>query len=207
MRPGWIQRVRMVPEVARVLFQLAEEEDLWASRPCQAPLHLLWEGCRHDLDWYLAGESRIRVHAVADICRWLHGCQYLSGQALFREPDFWQHPVTFEQIRRGDCEDHALWAWRRLLDLGLPAELCVGHRLGTDGTAGGHAWTVFREGETEYLLESVAKYRRGTLQPLASVRHAYVPYLSLGGDRGLKLYRGYLEQRSVGQRRDPGPVP
>jgi hypothetical protein len=202
MRPGWIERLRMLPEVARVLRQLGEEDDVWAFRPCQAPLHLLWEGCRHDLDWYLSGESRIQVRTVPDVCRWLRGCQYLSDQALFREPDFWQHPATFEQIRRGDCEDHALWAWRKLLDLGLPAELCVGHRLGIDGTAGGHAWTLFRENETEYLLESVAKYRRGTLQPLEAVRHAYVPYFSLTGDRGLKLYRGFLESVDLRRARE-----
>src|SRR5690348_3236184 len=46
-------------------------------------------------------------------------CEYVRDPV--HERDFWQHPKTFEQLRKGDCEDHALWAWRKLTELGISA--------------------------------------------------------------------------------------
>ena len=42
---------------------------------------------------------------------WLLGCVYARDRDLFRNPDYWQHPCNFEGLRKGDCEDFALWAW------------------------------------------------------------------------------------------------
>ena len=67
------------------------------------------------------------VKSLQEICEWLVGCDYADDEAFFNEPDFWQHPVMFEQTRKGDCEDHALWAWRKLVELGFEAELVRGH--------------------------------------------------------------------------------
>jgi predicted transglutaminase-like cysteine proteinase len=33
-----------------------------------------------------------------------------------------EHPGAFERRRRGDCEDFALWAWRKLAEVGVDAE-------------------------------------------------------------------------------------
>jgi hypothetical protein len=62
--------------------------------------------------WYFEGESVVVVRSLGEVCEWLAQCQYHPDEDLFNEPDFWQHPRTFEHLRKGECEDHALWAWR-----------------------------------------------------------------------------------------------
>jgi hypothetical protein len=58
---------------------------------------------------------------------------------LFGEADFWQHPSTFERLRTGDCEDFAVWAWRKLIELGYDVDLVAGGVFGTASwTAGTH---------------------------------------------------------------------
>ncbi|HXW05204.1 MAG TPA: hypothetical protein VD833_08230 [Vicinamibacterales bacterium] len=76
--------------------------------------------------WYYEGQRTVQVGTVDDVCRWLAECQYLSDDELFNETDFWQHPRTFENLCKGDCEDHALWAWTKLVEFGHQAELFVG---------------------------------------------------------------------------------
>jgi len=71
----------------------------------------------------LRGQSTVCVNDIAAICEWLADCEYVRDPV--HERDFWQHPKTFEQLRKGDCEDHALWAWRKLTELGIPAEFYV----------------------------------------------------------------------------------
>src|SRR5205085_1473130 len=66
--------------------------------------------------WYFEGQSAVTVGSVDDVCEWLLECEYVHDPELFHEPDFWQHPRTFERLRKGDCEDHALWAWRKLVE-------------------------------------------------------------------------------------------
>ena len=77
----------------------------------------------------------------------------------FGVDDVWQHPCEFERLRQGDCEDYALWAWRKLVELGVDAELVSGRWDVTREDAGHHAWVVYREGGSEFLLESVARTR------------------------------------------------
>jgi predicted transglutaminase-like cysteine proteinase len=112
---------------------------------------------------------------------WLLGCDYASDDALFRERDFWQHPLTFEQLRRGDCEDHALWGWRKLVELGLDAELVIGRTIADDARAVAHAWVLYRDGSERYLLDSVCRSREHALLPLASCAHRYLPEWSVDG--------------------------
>lgn len=126
------------------------------------------------------------MSSLDEIQDWLLQCEYARDEALFNESDFWQHPRTFEQLRRGDCEDHALWAWRKLVELGLEAELVSGTVLrGGDGdgmpSRGAHVWVLLRRGDETIVFETVAKTRERMLRPLASVRDRYRP--EFGVDR------------------------
>ena len=91
------------------------------------------DGARHGFEWVFEGASAVDVSSVDDILEWLRGCRYETDESLFVESDFWQHPRTFEQFKRGDCEDFALWAWRKLVELGLDASLIIGRRIPPGG--------------------------------------------------------------------------
>jgi hypothetical protein len=202
--------VRMLLPLARLAWHYLDEEDVWVRLPHQVPLELLGGGCTKELGWYLRGETRIHPGSVDGICRWLRRCEYVHDQDLFNTADFWQHPTTFEQIRRGDCEDHALWAWRKLREIGLPAEFFVGRWLAEGEPAEGlHAWVVFQERGEEHLLECVSKERRGMAQPLHRVRNDYVPHFSVDGDLRLSMYGGFVQylQRRSGRPKPPPAGP
>src|SRR5262245_8607739 len=85
---------------------------------------------------YFAGASSLSIKTLNELCEWLLGCRYVDRQDVFENPELWQHPLQFERRRDGDCLCHALWAWRKLLELGYRAELLVGEMKRTDGTWG-----------------------------------------------------------------------
>ena len=142
-------------------------------------------GSRKPFSWYFEGQSTVTVKDVDGICEWLAGCQYVHDSELFREPDYWQHPLTFEQLRKGDCEDHALWAWRKMVELGLAAEFYVGQWRTNGERTGFHAWVVFERNGTTFLLEPVIKDIGRMVRPLAEARLDYVPHFSV--DRRFKM--------------------
>jgi len=90
--------------------------------------------------------------------------------SLFRESDYWQHPHTFEQLRRGDCEDFALWAWRKLIEIGIDADLVIGRRVPPQSENSRHAWILFRRGGDEFLFEPVLCHRERSeaVRPVSS---------------------------------------
>ena len=108
-------------------------------------------------------------------------CQYVSDLELFHERDFWQHPRVFERLKRGDCEDFALWAWRKLAELGIDAELCVGRMTCDDRPelARQHAWVVYRVNGTAFLFEPAARTPTRMIRPLADVMDEYVPHFAV----------------------------
>ncbi len=168
------------------------------------PLHAFGEGATRPFQWYLDGPSRVTVNSIEDVLSWLMDCQYVTDVELFRERDFWQHPATFEQLRRGDCEDHALWAWARLVALGIDAEFVCGgtRRLGTI-RPGGHAWVTYRKDREIYLLESVAKAPEQILRPLSEVKDYYVPQCSVNAGLTTFAYGGLIARARYRRRRRP----
>jgi hypothetical protein len=136
-------------------------------------------GSRKPFSWYFEGQSTVIVKDLDGICEWLTGCQYMHDSDLFREPDYWQHPLTFEQLRKGDCEDHALWAWRKMVELGFAADFYVGQWLTNGERTGFHAWVVFETNGSTFLLEPVIKDVNGLVRPLAEARLDYVPHFSV----------------------------
>ncbi len=109
-------------------------------------------GCKNDWPWFFEGSSVVEVSSLKDVFDWLHGCEYIGDQELFNESDFWQHPVTFENLRKGDCEDHAPWAWRKLVEMGVPAEFVVGRMKSESDSR--HAWVMYEKGGETLLLEA-----------------------------------------------------
>jgi hypothetical protein len=170
------------------------DEDIWRKTKHNLPKEAYGQGNQHDWDWYLEGHSTVKVKSAKEIVDWLRGCEYVGDIALFNEEDFWQHPVTFENLRKGDCEDHALWAWRKLKELGIPAEFVCG-RSGPASSRGNHAhaWVHLELSGQQCLMETVADKQHRMTFPLDEVRRNYCPAFSV--DTNLKTYRygGFME--------------
>ena len=47
----------------------------------------------------------IRCNSMAELGKFLTGCEYVSDKELFGKEDFWQPPEDFEKRRQGDCQD------------------------------------------------------------------------------------------------------
>jgi hypothetical protein len=149
------------------------------------------DGAHHDFDWVFEGESATLVTSLDDILEWLAGCRYETDTSLFRESDYWQHPYTFEQLKRGDCEDFALWAWRKLVELGIDADLVIGRRVPPGAENSRHAWILFRDGDDEYLFEPVIRDRAVAVRRVSTVRTEYIPEFGVSRDRRRFLFAGY----------------
>jgi len=176
--------------------------DPWQRLPYEAPLDVYGDGARHGFDWVFEGDSTIAIESLDDILDWLATCQYETDASLFREADYWQHPHTFEQLRRGDCEDFALWAWRKLVELGIDADLVIGRRVPPGSENSRHAWILFRDGEDEFLFEPIVRDRQNAVRRIATVRSEYIPEFGVARNRSRFLFAGYayfLQNRHLGK--------
>jgi hypothetical protein len=181
----------LVQPIVGLLLRIIPKRDPWTRVARGVPLGLYGAGSRRDFGWYLEGESTVRIGSIEEIQDWLLACEYVDDRELFNEQDFWQHPRTFEHLRRGDCEDHALWAWRKLVELGVDAELVSGRQLADDDRTG-HVWVMFTHGGETLLFETVAKSKHAMFRRLDEVRHVYRPEVSVDGRRQRFAYHGYL---------------
>jgi hypothetical protein len=151
-------------------------------------------GSRQDFSLYFEGESCVPVASIDEIVAWLLGCEYVSDVVLFDKRDHWQHPSVFEQLRRGDCEDFALWAWRKLVEIGIEAEFQVG-RVVCDRQPGAdrqHAWVVYRVESTDFLFEPAAREPTQMIRPLAEAMDRYVPYFAVNREFGTAAFAGCM---------------
>lgn len=126
------------------------------------------------------------------MCDWLLACEYLHDEALFNDADFWQHPTTFEHLRKGDCEDHALWAWRKLVELGFEAELISGTWQPQGSEPGGHVWVRFRNEDVEFILETVGRARARMVRPFAEAKGEYTPHAGVDHTFQHYAYVGFM---------------
>ena len=137
---------RVLGKILRPLFRrvvgLFRISDPWERLEINVPLSAYGAGARRDFREYLGGQSIVPVTSVEDIQSWLLGCSYERDEVLFAETDFWQHPVTFERLRAGDCEDFSLWAWRKLVELKHDVDFVAGYTLESGRLAGRHAWLL-----------------------------------------------------------------
>ncbi len=185
----------MFERLRRVFARVLPPTDPWERISYDVPLGAYGPGNEHDFSWYLQGESHVSVGNVLELQEWLLGCAYVRDTALFHKGDYWQHPSLFERLRRGDCEDHALWAWRKLIELGIDAELVSGRMLESNGgrsKAGSHVWVLFRQDGETFLLEATAKSRDRMLRRFEEARAEYLPAVGVDRERKRFAYNGLL---------------
>ena len=85
------------------------------------------------------------------------------------------------ELRRGDCEDFALWAWRKLAEVGIDAEFYVGRVICEDRPERDrqHAWVVYRLDGTAFLFEPAAQIPSQMIRPLTDAMGEYVPHFAV----------------------------
>lgn len=188
----------------RLLLHTIPLDDPWRRYPHPVPLHRFGQGARHDFGWYFEGESQVEVGSLAEIQTWLLGCRYRRDGDLFHEADFWQHPRTFERLRQGDCEDFALWAWRKLVRLGFEAEFVAGHRRHRRGPAEPHAWVLFRREGQLHVFEAVAREAERMVRPLAAVHERYAPEVAVDARLQRYVFAAYYRRLRARQRPTAG---
>jgi predicted transglutaminase-like cysteine proteinase len=179
--PGLFRRI--LSRFARVASTLHLAESPWHRVAVTVPAKAFGPGSRRHFSHYLDGESSVRIATIDEMVAWLLDCQYVRDVDLFKEGDLWQHPTAFEALRRGDCEDFALWTWRKLGEVGIEAEFFVGRvRCGADAASDRqHAWVIYRHNGDEFVFEPAAKSRDRMIRLLDEARDDYVPHFAVDG--------------------------
>jgi hypothetical protein len=159
------------------------DDSPWERIPIDVPATAFGPGSQCQFVHYFEGDSLVAVSSIDDIIAWLQTCEYASDVDQFHERDVWQRPSDFERLRRGDCEDFALWAWRKLIEIGVDAEFFVGRVVcGADRSAARqHAWIVYRTDDEVYLFEPAAGDRLCMIQPWSAVKDDYIPHFAVNG--------------------------
>jgi len=172
---------RVLLPFVRFAAHLVTPESAWERVPMAVPEGAFGPGSHEPFASYFEGTSSIAVQSIDHIVAWLQSCEYVSDLEQFHERDLWQHPTAFEARRRGDCEDFALWAWRKLAELGVDAEFCVGRVICDErpGVNRQHAWVIYRIAGTTYLFEPAARTPSTTIRPLIEAMNDYVPYFAV----------------------------
>ncbi len=156
-------------------------DSAWERLTISVPAKAFGPGSVQPFAEYFQGQSSVRVASIDDIVAWLQTCEYAADIERFHERDHWQHPGTFEQTRQGDCEDFALWTWRKLAEVGIDAEFYVGRLIceGRPEIGRQHAWVVYHVGGTGYLFEPAARTRSEMICPLDDAMGRYVPHFAV----------------------------
>jgi hypothetical protein len=172
---------RLLSPFVRAAVHLVTPESAWERVPMAVPPTAFGAGSTTPFADYFDGPSSVSVQSVDDIVAWLQCCEYVSDLDQFHERDLWQHPGAFELLRRGDCEDFALWTWRKLAEIGIDAEFYVGRVICDDRPEidRQHAWVVFRVGDTAYLFEPAARTASRMIRPLVDAMCEYVPHFAV----------------------------
>jgi hypothetical protein len=127
---------------------------------------------------------------LSDLRRFLAGCEYVSDEVQFGERDYWQPPEQFEESKKGDCEDFALWAWRQLLHMKYPARFALGS---ASRYGDGHAWVTFQRDGKTYLLEPLSWPLGLTLPRLSILK--YKPRFSMSWDGSKVSYFEHTDRK------------
>lgn len=183
---------RLQRQIFKFIVPFVPDGDQWERLGVRAPLHNYGSGARLDFKQYLTGESIVTVSTFAEIREWLSHCYYLSDEVLFNERDFWQHPSAFEQLRAGDCEDHAIWAWRKMLELGMDADLVAGYCVTNGELDGRHAWIVYHEDGKAYVYEPALGIHESAVRSLDIAKADYIPEFGVDRYATRFTYAGYV---------------
>jgi hypothetical protein len=126
---------------------------------------------------YLNHPLSIDCGSIPEVAAFLLQCKYVSDQEQFNKPDYWMPPQEFEQRKKGDCDDFALWTWRQLMAMGCQCRFVVG-RAGRYGD--GHASVTLEEKDINFLVEPLMVWLGQTFPSLSTVR--YEPRVSVEWD-------------------------
>jgi hypothetical protein len=196
--PGLLRKAfKGTTDYLRLVSFFSDHADPWERLQMQVSARTFGLASESEFWTYLDGPSRVPARSVEEVCAWLRDCEAIDDQTLFLQPDFWQHPAAFEQLRRGDCEDHALWAWRQLHRLGLQTFFMAGLWRNIP-----HTWVTYHRAGTEYLIETTAKSGEMT-RPLDGARAFYCPALAVDNQCRTYVYQGY-QRFKVGMARSHG---
>ena len=203
--PGTLRRLSS--PLIRLAARLIGRESAWQRLEMPIPPGAFGPGSERPFAQYFEGESTVRVASIDDIVAWLQTCEYVSDVELFQKRDVWQHPGAFERLKRGDCEDFALWAWRKLVELGIAAEFCVGRVVSTDrpNVDYQHAWVVYQIDGTAYLFEPAARTSSRTIRLLDDAMGQYVPHFAVNHRFETNAFVGCADDvhRTTANRDDP----
>ena len=187
-----------------LLRRVPADFDPWQRVDKEMHLRHYGPGVQHDFPGYLEGPSSVRVRTIADIQTWLLGCTYLSDDRQFGR-DHWQHASEFERRRQGDCDDFALWAWRKLVELGYDATLVAGCSVPRRRPLSRHAVVTFRDSTGEWLLEATATKRQAMLRPFAEARASFRPEYGVDRHGRRFTYAGFMISMRENEGIDPLP--
>jgi hypothetical protein len=165
--------------------------DPWRRLDLVPPLAAYGPGAIDDFTEYLRRRSRVVARTPEEIAGWLLACRYADDPVFLGEADFWQHPCAFEVVRCGDCEDFALWAWRKLVEASYDAEFVVGVRRRVDGISGRHAWVTYRDPAGEFVFDGVERTSETMIRPVSLARGEYEPQVGVGPDGQRFVYAGF----------------
>jgi len=186
----WLHEVSGLAQAERVGWG---RKDPWRRVDLEPPLRAFGPGAV-EFEAFLGRASRVSVSSAAEVAEWLAGCRYAHDEHLLGEDDHWLHPVTFELLRCGDCEDFALWGWRKLTELGHDATFVVGVRVHPELGRGRHAWVVFRDGDQEYVLDGVERHRARIIRSVDEVRERYEPQVGVDGTGRRFVFAGLYRE-------------
>lgn len=128
------------------------------------------------LGFYVRRELLHTFKTFDELRFFLKTCRYVSDQQQFGVRDYWMPPDEFEQKRKGDCEDFALYTWKQMFSMGYDARYVVGFA-GFYGMC--HAWVTAKIDGTDMLVEPLLS-RLKRMSKLSSI--FYRPIVSVSWD-------------------------
>ena len=145
---------------------------------------------------YLAGPSNIVVTSLSEIETFLRGCTYVTSPT--RDANWTTLASHFEVERSGNCLDHSLWAWRKLRELGQPAELVVGVVDTNQVPLMRHAWVVFQQQQQRVRIETIVKEAElPMVQQIRPQADEYWPEIGVSRDGEPFVYAGMVRFHDV----------
>ncbi len=186
-------RRRLLRPFYGIALRLAPPYEAWTPIDgVQISVQAFGEGSIHPFSSYFEGTLRTPIGTIDDVMQWLRGCRYEADVQQFGVADFWLPPIEFEKSRRGDCDEHALWAWRALSELGVEARLFSGLLVKSSSLRLHHLWVVMRLDGEDVVMEATAKGREPMLIPLTAARDIYQPFCSVDRQFRVQCFGGLL---------------
>jgi hypothetical protein len=131
----------------------------------------------YPLGRYVIKPLKYQCSTIEEIRKFLQNCQYISDRQQFNKEEFWLPPHEFEKVRKGDCDEFALWTWRQLIGMGYQTRFVIGR---TGRSTKGHAWVTIAKDSKHYIVEPQA-WRYGEKLPRLKLI-SYQPAVSVEWD-------------------------